>query len=114
MLGSPTVEVSGKILTTQGTPPIEPLVVVLSPLQPTNDIARLNLKQGMSIRQTGDFTFVDVPPGNYRLLAFDKIPQGFTWSSSRFVEPYLSQGTLVTVDGTGPVVVNTVAIAVKQ
>jgi hypothetical protein len=91
---------------------VEPLLVLLAPLQSTGDPIQ-SIQQSVSARKTGDFTFPNVRPGRYRLFAFQNVPRGFPFYDPKFLDAYLSQGTLVTVEGQNVVVPNIVAITVR-
>ena len=111
-LNRPALNLTGKVVTERGAPPVEPLLVLLAPIETGGDPVQ-SIKQTVSVRKTGDFSFPNVPPGRYRLFAFQNVPRGFPFYDPKFLDPYMSRGTLMTVEGPNAVVPNIIAITVR-
>jgi hypothetical protein len=111
-IAGPAVTVQGRVVTEQGPPPVEPAMIILIPTQPPGDDPTLSIKMTMSSLRGGDFTFPDVAPGLYRLIAFQNVLNGFPFYNADFLQRYLGRATLVTVEGTNPIMVKTVAVPI--
>jgi hypothetical protein len=62
--------------------------------------------------QTGEFTFNNVPPGRYKLFAWEEVPQG-AYQYPDFLREYEDQGQAITVNGNGAVTADVRLIPAK-
>jgi hypothetical protein len=58
--------------------------------------SRLDLYKNVTSDARGRFSFREVPPGDYKIFAWDYIPSG-SWMNGEFLEPYESTGKLIHV-----------------
>jgi 5-hydroxyisourate hydrolase-like protein (transthyretin family) len=65
-------------------------------LVPTNARKRMALYQALVTGGDGKFRFQEIPPGDYKLFAWEDIETG-AWANAEFMRPYESRGRAVRV-----------------
>jgi hypothetical protein len=85
----------GVALNRSGNPAASATVVLV----PTTARKRLTLYQTVVTGSDGKFKFPEVPPGDYKLFAWDDIETG-AWANAEFLQPYELRGRAVRVSET--------------
>ena len=58
---------------------------------------RLDLYRTATSDQNGHFTFANVPPGDYKILAWEDVPRG-AYTDPAFLKNYEDRGRAITID----------------
>ena len=69
-------------------------------LVPTNARKRTALYKTLVTGSDGKFRFQEIPPGDYKLFAWEDIETG-AWENAEFMRPYESRGRAVRVSENG-------------
>jgi 5-hydroxyisourate hydrolase-like protein (transthyretin family) len=69
-------------------------------LVPTNARRRASLYKSVVTGTNGRFRFQEVPPGDYKVFAWDDVETG-AWQNAEFIRQYESKGSPVRIAGTG-------------
>lgn len=97
VLGITTGEVSGAVTSEDGTPALNATVVLVP-----ESAKRRELQQFYRMTATstaGGYRFAGVPPGRYKLYAWERIPSG-AWMDPDILKPVESQGKPVDIQET--------------
>jgi hypothetical protein len=95
VLTTETGSVEGAAIGRAGDPAANVTVVLV----PTNARKRTALYQTLVTGSDGKFRFQGVPPGDYKLFAWEDIETG-AWENAEFMRPYESRGRAVRVSET--------------
>ena len=96
VLTTETGSVEGVAIGRAGDPAANVTVVLV----PTNARKRTALYQTLVTGSDGKFRFQGVPPGDYKLFAWEDIETG-AWENAEFMRPYESRGRAVRVSENG-------------
>jgi hypothetical protein len=93
VLGTGTGEVSGAVTSADGTPVVSAMVVLIP-----ESSARRELQQfhRMAPAQAGTYQLTGVPPGRYKLFAWESIPT-FAWMDPDVLKPVESKGKAIEI-----------------
>jgi hypothetical protein len=93
VLGTGTGEVSGTVSSEDGTPVVSAMVVLIP-----ESAKRRELQQfyRMATAQAGAYKLAGVPPGRYKLFAWERIPT-FAWMDPDVLKPVESKGKTIEV-----------------
>jgi 5-hydroxyisourate hydrolase-like protein (transthyretin family) len=113
VIAGPAGTVQGTVVTSQGDPPVEPLMVVLAPLQSGGRDFSQTVRLAVSSLRGGSFGLAGVAPGRYELLAFTNANSGFPYYNEQFLRQYEAQATVITVEPGKTVQTVVTAITIK-
>jgi hypothetical protein len=93
VLGTGTGEVSGAVTSADGTPVVSAMVVLIP-----ESAARRELQQfhRMAPAEAGAYQLTGVPPGRYKLFAWESIPT-FAWMDPDVLKPVESKGKAIEI-----------------
>ena len=92
VLTTATGSVDGIALGRSGDPATNVTVVLV----PTNARKRASLYQTLVTGSDGRFRFQEIPPGDYKIFAWDDVETG-AWQDAEFIRPYESRGRAIRV-----------------
>jgi hypothetical protein len=91
VMATETATINGTV-TTEGRDPVANGIVTLIP----ENRSRSDLYKSIGTGSEGRFTFRNVPPGDYKLFAWDDIERG-AWMDQAYLRDYEARGTSVHV-----------------
>jgi hypothetical protein len=90
-LGAPGASITGSVRDSQDRPTTSSTVVVIPEAVVQGQLTFTRVDQ---TDQKGNFAFSGLPPGEYRVFAWEKVDPG-AYENSEFLKPYLTQGTRI-------------------